>query len=48
MIVIDKEIDALLRFADRHCIIEKGEIVWAGDSEALAADKQAQDAYLSV
>ncbi len=48
MIVIDKEIDALLRFADRHCIVEKGEIVWSGDSNALEADKQAQDAYLSV
>ena len=48
MIVIDKEIDALLRFADRHCIVEKGEIVWSGDSDALEADKQAQDAYLSV
>ena len=48
MIVIDKEIDALLRFADRHYIVEKGEIVWSGDSDALESDKQAQDAYLSV
>ena len=48
MIVIDKEIDALLRFADKHYIVEKGEIVWSGDSDALEADKQAQDAYLSV
>ncbi|MCC2103404.1 MAG: ABC transporter ATP-binding protein [Hyphomicrobiales bacterium] len=48
MIVIDKEIDALLRFADRHYVVEKGEIVWSGDSEALESDKQVQDAYLSV
>ena len=48
MIVIDKEVDALLRFADRHYIVEKGEIVWSGDSDALESDKQAQDAYLSV
>ncbi|HMN73712.1 MAG TPA: ABC transporter ATP-binding protein [Rhodoblastus sp.] len=48
MIVIDKEIDALLRFADRHYVVEKGEIVWSGDSETLASDRQAQDAYLSV
>ena len=48
MIVIDKEVDALLRFADRHYIVEKGEIVWQGDSDALESDKQAQDAYLSV
>ena len=48
MIVIDKEVDALVRFADRHFIVEKGEIVWRGDSAALEADTQAQDAYLSV
>ncbi|MFO1117266.1 MAG: ABC transporter ATP-binding protein [Beijerinckiaceae bacterium] len=48
MIVIDKELDALLRFADRHYVIEKGEIVWKGDSAALQADARVQDAYLSV
>jgi len=48
MIVIDKEVDALVRFADRHYVVEKGEIVWSGDSEALEADKGVQDAYLSV
>ncbi len=48
MIVIDKELDALLRFADRHVVLEKGEIVWSGDSAALEADTRAQDAYLSV
>ena len=48
MIVIDKELEALLRFADRHFVIEKGEIVWSGDSAALDADKGVQDAYLSV
>lgn len=48
MIVIDKEVDALVRFADRHYVVEKGEIVWSGDSDALEADKNVQDAYLSV
>jgi branched-chain amino acid transport system ATP-binding protein len=48
MIVIDKEIDALLRFADRHYVVEKGEIVWEGDSAALEANKRVQDTYLSV
>ena len=48
MIVIDKELDALLGFADRHFVVEKGEIVWSGDSAALAADKSVQDAYLGV
>jgi branched-chain amino acid transport system ATP-binding protein len=48
MIVIDKELDALVRFADRHVVLEKGEIVWSGDSAALEADQSVQDAYLSV
>jgi len=48
MIVIDKELDALADFADRHFIIEKGEVVWSGASDALMADKTIQDAYLSV
>jgi branched-chain amino acid transport system ATP-binding protein len=48
MIVIDKEIEALVRLADRHFVVEKGEIVWSGDSAALEADKSVQDAYLSV
>ncbi|MDE2364213.1 MAG: ABC transporter ATP-binding protein [Hyphomicrobiales bacterium] len=48
MIVIDKELDALVRFADRHFVVEKGEIVWRGDSAALEADQNVQDAYLGV
>ena len=48
MIVIDKELDALADFADRHFIIEKGEVVWSGGSHELMSDKTIQDAYLSV
>ena len=48
MIVIDKEVDQLMRFADQHYVVEKGEIVWRGDSAALEADTNVQDTYLSV
>lgn len=48
MIVIDKEVEALGQFADRHYIIEKGEAVWSGSSEELAANPGVQDAYLSI
>src|SRR5262245_54631316 len=48
ILVIDKMVDALLRLADRHLILEKGRIVWQGSSEALAADTAARDRYLSV
>ena len=37
VLLIDKHIDALMRIADRHVIIEKGEVVWTGGSSALAA-----------
>jgi branched-chain amino acid transport system ATP-binding protein len=48
ILVIDKNVDALLRLSDRHLILEKGRIVWEGNSEALAADPVARDRYLSV
>jgi len=48
ILVIDKTFDALLRLCDRHLILEKGRIVWQGDSEALVADPVARDRYLSV
>jgi branched-chain amino acid transport system ATP-binding protein len=48
ILVIDKTVDALLRLADRHLILEKGRIVWQGTSAALAADPATRDRYLSV
>ena len=48
ILVIDKNIDALLRLADRHHVIEKGRIVWTGDSAALAADEALQHRYLGI
>jgi branched-chain amino acid transport system ATP-binding protein len=48
ILVIDKNIDALVKLADRHVILEKGHVVWAGTSTALAADPVAKERYLSV
>jgi branched-chain amino acid transport system ATP-binding protein len=48
ILIIDKNVDALMRFSDRHLILEKGRVVWQGDSEALAADYTARDRHLSV
>ena len=48
ILVIDKNLKALLRLADRHVIIEKGRVVWTGTSAALAADEQAQHRWLGV
>jgi branched-chain amino acid transport system ATP-binding protein len=48
ILVIDKNLAALNRIADRHYIIEKGHIVWSGAPAALAADAALQQRYLGV
>ena len=48
IVVIDKNIDALLKLADRHVVIEKGSVAWTGSSAALAADPGITDRYLHV
>ncbi|HEX8167696.1 MAG TPA: ABC transporter ATP-binding protein [Beijerinckiaceae bacterium] len=48
IVVIDKNVDALTRFADRHVILEKGRVVWTGTSAELRADPTVKDRYLHV
>ena len=48
ILVIDKNITALARLADHHCILEKGRVVWQGDSAALTADPDLTSRYLGV
>jgi branched-chain amino acid transport system ATP-binding protein len=48
MLIIDKELDELCALADRHYVIEKGEILWSGDTAALQADARVQATYLAV
>ena len=48
ILVIDKDIAALSRTGDRHYIMEKGVIVWRGDSAALVGDTEAQHRYLGI
>jgi branched-chain amino acid transport system ATP-binding protein len=48
ILVVDKNVDALARIADRHYIIEKGRVVWTGSSPDLQADKELQHRYLGV
>ena len=46
--MIDKNVERLIRLADRHYIVEKGRVVWSGTSAALAADRELQHRYLGV
>jgi len=48
ILIVDKHLEALLRFADRHIVIEKGHVVWTGTSAALAADPSIRQRYLQV
>jgi branched-chain amino acid transport system ATP-binding protein len=46
--VIDKYVERLLSLADRHVILERGKVVWTGDSQALDADRGLWERYLGV
>jgi branched-chain amino acid transport system ATP-binding protein len=48
VLLIDKNVEALTRIADRHYIIEKGQVVWTGTSPQLAAAADVQQRYLSI
>jgi branched-chain amino acid transport system ATP-binding protein len=48
VLVIDKHLDAMTKLADRHVVLEKGHVVWAGSSEQLAADPSVRRRWLQV
>jgi branched-chain amino acid transport system ATP-binding protein len=48
ILLIDKNLAAVRRLADRHVIVEKGRVVWSGDSAGLAASPDLLETYLHV
>jgi branched-chain amino acid transport system ATP-binding protein len=48
ILLVDKHLDALLKLADRHVVIEKGRVVWSGTSAALAADPTVRQRFLQA
>ena len=48
ILLVDKHLGALMKLADRHTIIEKGEVVWSGTSTALEADRSIVQRYLQI
>lgn len=48
ILVVDKYVQRLLPLADRHLILERGRVVWTGDSAALDADRTLWARYLGV
>jgi len=48
ILIVDKNLKDLLRVADRNYVIEKGRVVWSGNSLQLASDQALQQRYLGV
>jgi len=48
ILVVDKNVDALATFADRHVVVEKGRVAWTGTSQELRSDPSVKDRYLHV
>ena len=47
-IVVDKNVGALLSFADRHYVLEKGKLAWTGTTHEVMQNRQLVQQYLSV
>jgi branched-chain amino acid transport system ATP-binding protein len=48
ILLIDKNLGAVMRLSDHLVIVEKGRSVWAGTPEALAAAPEVRQTYLHV
>ena len=48
ILLIDKHVEAVTALADRHFILEKGRVVWQGDSANLRAEPGLWQRYLGV
>lgn len=48
ILLIDKNLAALSRIADRHYILEKGRVVWTGTSDGLLGANELQRRYLGI
>jgi len=48
ILIIDKDVRALTRVADRHYVLEKGRVVWSGSSAQLRENRDVQHRYLGV
>ena len=48
ILLIDKNISEFAHITDRHYIVEKGRVVWQGDSEALSENDELKSRYLGI
>ncbi len=48
VLVVDKYVEKLIGLADRHTVIERGQVVWRGSSAELDADHGIWHRYLGI
>ena len=48
ILIVDKNIEALSKIADHHYIIEKGQVVWQGNSQELSDQEAIRNRYLGI
>ncbi len=48
ILIIDKNLDALLNICDRHVVMERGHIRWQGPTAALRADRRLAEDHLEI
>jgi len=48
VLVIDKYVERLIKLADTHTVIERGKVVWTGDSDALQRAPDIWHSYVGV
>ena len=48
ILVVEKNVQDLIRLADRHYVMEKGRVVWSGTSKQLQEAEDVQGRYLGV
>ena len=48
ILLIDKNLKSLMKVADRHYIVEKGQIVWTGNSDEFNSSPDLQKRYIGI
>ena len=48
ILIIDKYVQRLVQLADHHTLIERGKVVWRGDSNALSENPELWHRYIGV
>lgn len=48
ILIVDKNLDALIPLANRHFVIEKGQLVWSGTSAELVAQREHVKSFIEL